>query len=177
MGKRALVYIIMVVMGIWLFDEKERQLALNVLQSKLNGAAEDAGEGGKVEEVVDVNDDDDDVVLSNDSHDTRTLHDTPTQTQLKPISVTDLLGSNDNKSSPSILDILSKAKRSTSTATSTATSTSAPSSNSLDTFIVDEFKDLPSTTSLKSFTNSVCHFLQENPQLLASLHRQLTINK
>ena len=144
-------------MGIWLFDEKERQLALNVLQSKLKG---EAGEEGKGVEQVEL--EGDDVVLNHNAHNTNN-----TQTQLKPISVTDLLGSNDNKSSPSILDILSKAK----------VSTVIPSSNSLDTLIVDKFKDLPSTTSLKSFTNSVCQFLQENPQLLASLHLQLTIDK
>lgn len=150
-------------MGIWLFDEKERQLALNVLQSKLKG---EAGEEGKGVEEVEL--EGDDVVLNHNTHNFNNAHNTHnTQTQLKPISVTDLLGSNDIKSSPSILDILSKAK----------VSTAVPSSNSLDTLIADKFKDLPSTTSLKSFTNSVCQFLQENPQLLASVHRQLTIDK
>lgn len=131
-------------MGIWLFDEKERQLALDVLQSKLNGTETDS------------------------DHD---IEDNVSTAQLKPISVTDLLGGSKASSSPtptpSILDILSKAKM--------PKSASRPSS--LETEITENFKDLPSETSLKVFTDSVCLFLRSNPQLLASLHSQLTTKK
>jgi hypothetical protein len=140
-------------MGIWLFDEKERQLALDVLQSKLNGTEADS----------------DHDIEDNDSANTSST------AQLKPISVTDLLGGSKASSSssssptptPSILDILSKAKM--------PKSTSRPSS--LETEITENFKDLPSETSLKVFTDSVCLFLRSNPQLLASLHSQLTTKK
>lgn len=138
-------------MGIWLFDEKERQLALDVLQSKLNGTEVDS----------------DHDIEDNDSANTSST------AQLKPISVTDLLGGSKASSSssptptPSILDILSKAKM--------PKSTSRPSS--LETEITENFKDLPSETSLKVFTDSVCLFLRSNPQLLASLHSQLTTKK
>jgi hypothetical protein len=140
-------------MGIWLFDEKERQLALDVLQSKLNGTEADS----------------DHDIEDNDSANTSST------AQLKPISVTDLLGGSKASSSssptptptPSILDILSKAKM--------PKSTSRPSS--LETEITENFKDLPSETSLKVFTDSVCLFLRSNPQLLASLYSQLTTKK
>lgn len=152
--------IFFIVMGIWLFDEKERQLALNVLQSKLNSSDSDS-------------DDEDSFVNNSDDN----IGDkSGNNTQLKPISVTDLLGG--NKSSPTILDILSKAKISQPSPApnhhQTQQQPSPSSSSPLETAICDKFNGLSADTSLKSFTNSVCQFIQANPQLLASLHRQVT---
>ena len=119
-------------MGIWLFDENERQSALNVLESILSGNSDDEGD-----------------VLENNS------------AQLKSISVSDLLGGNDKEKSPSILEILSKAKT---------------TKWSLERAILDNFDgNLTASTSLKSFTNSDYEILQENPQLLAPLHQKLAI--
>ena len=129
---------------------------MDVLQSKLKG---DFDDDDTVEEIV--------------------VHDDKASSQLKPISVTDLLGNNNSSSSPSILEILSKAKvakSQQSQQTEQPEVTHPEPQSSLETLIMDKFKNLPSETSLKSFTNSVCQFIQTNPQLLASLHRQL-INK
>ena len=138
-------------MGIWLFDEKERQLALNVLQSILSS---------------------DPFSDSENSTETTEINNSSNSSQLKPISVTDLLGNNkksESKSKPSILEILSKAK-----IAHNPTPVDSHETRSLESKILMNFKDLPQSTSLKSFINSVCQFLQTNPQLLASLHRQLT---
>lgn len=129
-------------MGIWLFDENERQLALNVLQSILSDSPKDA-DGTEDYESVQI---------------TQNWH-------LKPINVTDLLGN--KTSSPSILELLSKAK---------VEKEESIMKIDLESAIVDKFNHLPPSTSLNSFTNSVCQFLHANPQLLASLHRQLTQN-
>lgn len=142
------------VMGIWLFDETERQLALNVLQSLLT-------------KVVD----------SEESDDESEQEQQASPQQMKPISVTDLLGTTSSSSSssnskkektPSILDLLAKAK-----IKDDATTATSPSLTSLEAAISDKFRDLPASTSLKSFTNSVCQFIQSNPQLLTTLHRDL----
>lgn len=140
------------VMGIWLFDEKERQLALNVLESLLNNSEES--------EIEDEQ--------SGSAH--------HTQTQLKPILVTDLLGTTGKKEkTPSILDLLAKAKIKDEASSNSAGNTAVTNvAQTLESAITERFKDLPPSTSLKSFTNSVCQFIQSNPQLLTSLHRDLS---
>lgn len=136
-------------MGIWLFDEKERQLALKVLQSILTGNSED-------EEA------EEDDQSSNNS------------AQLKSISVADLLGANEKEKPPSILEILSKAK----TAKETTKEPTNEPVKSLENAILDNFEgNLSASVSLESFTSLVCEFLQETPQILAALHRKLTNNK
>lgn len=129
-------------MGIWLFDEQERQLALNVLKDLLEGNSATDQSDEEEEEKRDK--------LTNEN------------VQLKHISVTDLLGGGKNLGkSPSILDLLAKAK---------VNEESQPTS--LDDSILKHFQNSPVPASLKSFTNSVCQLLQSNPQLLAALHRQ-----
>ena len=143
-------------MGIWLFDEKERQLALNVLQG-LSNEPEDS----------------DEYETSVPSCKTKTS----VPAQLKQISVTDLLADSsfsistaeteiNVEKSPSILDLLSKA----------IVKNSLPSESplpSLEQFIIDQFVDNPPPSSLKSFANSVCQSIQNNPQILTNLHRRL----
>lgn len=160
-------------MGIWLFDEKERQLALNVLQSILNGQSDSDSDDDTEDSFVNSADN-----SFNNADNTITIaaSKNSTPSQLKPISVTDLLGV--SKSSPTILDILSKAKVSNPAPSHQQPEPSDSSqSSTLETAICDKFKDLPAETSLKSFTNSVCQFIQANPQLLAALHSQLTSKK
>lgn len=134
------------VMGIWLFDEKERHIALSVLQGILAGSP------------------------SSDSD-----SDSPVNPQqLKPISVTDLLGGKTAEKTPNILDLLSKAKIKDDHETRNS-SLQETNALSLEDAISNHFAsstELP-PTSLKSFTSAVCTFLQENPQLLAAAHRKL----
>lgn len=137
-------------MGIWLFDEKERQLALNVLDDLLQGEENDG------------------IPLSDSS----TEPSSESVQQLKHISVTDLLGVKKLEKSPSILDLLSKAQ------VKESPSPSPSVSSSLDKTIFEHFCETePVSPSLKSFTESVCEFIRANPQLLAPLHRQLTDHK
>lgn len=143
-------------MGIWLFDEKERHLALQVLQKLL--VDHDRTEDGEDEENEEVG------------------------AQLKKISVTDLFGKrgktppppphSENQTSPSIMDLLSKAKVKHPPPDLPSQPQVFASSNSLDVVIIENFSHLPASTSLKSFTTSVAQFLQSNPQLLAGLHRK-----
>ena len=127
-------------MGVWFFEERERQMILTVLKDILTAVTHEK------------------------------------KLDLRPISLHDLLGtrskspdSQQQQQQPSILDILSRAK----------TPVNAPSKNSssLETLLLNHFNRLPPRTSLKEFTGLVCQFLTENPQSLASLHRELSLKE
>ena len=99
---------------------------------------------------------------------------------LKPISVNDLLHTvNKQEKTPNILDLLSKAKVREDQECIKGSHAFSNSIDSLDSAILDHFTSSPlqPVTSLKSFTSAVCTFLQENPQLLAALHRKLAENQ
>ena len=149
------IIFIFLVMGIWLFDVQERQLAFDVLDDLLKGKVVDHSDGEELNHQTQIN----------------------TVQQLKPISVNDLLnpsGTSKPAEKPaSILDLLSKARVKETPALS------------LDDAILEHFSsdynfnsnyNISVPASLKSFTESVCQLLQSNPHLLAPLHRQLALH-
>ena len=75
-------------------------------------------------------------------------------------------------SKPTILDILSKAKIRDSTDNDNLTGEIKKHFSN-----INSNANLDSKTSLKDFTKQVCEFLRANPQLLASLHRDLVMNR
>lgn len=150
-------------MGIWLFDEKERHIALSLLQSILAGS------------------------VSSDSDSNAELPAAKSQ-QLKAISVNELLGGGGKtaEKTPNILDLLSKAKikddhnDTNFTVTNLSTASAAhPPAASLEDAIIKHFSASTAQppASLKSFTSAVSTFLQENPQLLAAAHRKLVMKR
>ena len=99
-----------------------------------------------------------------------------TQPHLKQISVNELLFTAGPV--PNILDILSKAK--IKEESGRGSQLDVVPRSPLENAIINHFTSTASSsstgspaTSLKSFTAAVCKFLQENPQQLAAIHRQL----
>lgn len=151
-------------MGIWLFDEKERKLALNLLQTLLspNSTAETVQlKAISFTDLLGVS------VKDNIQEKLKGME----KEKEKDIKPTSYNNNNTNTTNnPSILDLLSKAKL-----------RDAKDGDNLTREIKKHFSsganaNFSSTTSLKDFTHQTCEFLRANPRLLASLHRDLVVN-
>lgn len=158
-------------MGIWIFDEKERQSALNILQTLLSPNTSDTAQLKPISftDLLGVS-----LPIKNNIKDTDTFN-TKIKINTKPkpnfTNTTDISNPTDI-SKPTILDLLSKAK------------IRDPTDNdNLTKEIKNHFSNITSNanfdskTSLKDFTNQICEFLRANPQVLASLHRDLIMNR
>lgn len=138
-------------MGIWLFDEKERQSALTVLEQLLQveNGADNTDENVHLKKIS-VTD----------------LLGKPEKLE-KSQNILDLLSKAKIKHDEIVENEHFPVK----------TASVAPINNhltALSSAIFDHFNNQPIPSSLKSFTSVICNFLTDNPQLLAPLHRQLT---
>lgn len=154
-------------MGIWIFDEKERQSALNILQTLLSPNISDTAQLKPISftDLLGVS-----LPIKDNIKDTDTFN-TKIKTKPKP-NVTNTISNTTDTNKPTILDLLSKAKIRDST-----------DNDNLTEEIKKHFSNITSNanfdskTSLKDFTNKICEFLRANPQVLASLHRDLVMNR
>lgn len=156
-------------MGIWLFDENERHLALSVLESIISDSEEDKSKEQQlnlksisINELLNTRTNVIDTANSNDN-------DNITNTNTTGIAGTATNGTD----TPNIFDLLSKAKIKEPTIINDKHDPTTLENSILQHFSSQNY--FP--TSLKSFTTNVCTFIQENPQVLAGIHCKLMMEK